>query len=624
MSDVGEFVGTIRMNFDNSGAAQATAAISDLHQSGGALDNVLSHVVVTMGDLTDAGKKVAGMMWNVVQAAADEQEAQIKLANAMKAQSVYTEDSYKANVDYASSLAMVTKYGNEEILRVMESLSKMGIHGQMLRDATQATLTLAGSTGDLSSAARLMGQTTEGVTGRLKRYGIAIDSGVTGNAALRQAIEKVNTQLPSATKDLDAFNGALKNMEEYIHEIKASLGNQFLPAVAEGVKYLKNLMVAYGDTAPAETRTGKMIQGLQKERAELELEMTDLKIKYPDAVVFAANADVKRTEARLALIDKAIKGIETVASKERIAGEEAAKLSITEQARKEAALKAELSKHDEYSKGVAADEKKIQDVERKTEQVRKQATADTIKAIVEYEKQSHRTEEERRRDFEQSLAKFQEMTNGVRNITSNLSAFQNQEIQNHLTTSTEAEDKDYQTKSDYIKQNVSDATEQKKQLDALDASHQAKLTALQDQAQRDEKQRKQDMKPILIAEAIANTAIGVTKAIAEGGLFGIVTGALVAAAGAIQIATIEQQQFAGGGIVGGNSLTGDNVMVGVNSHEMILNDGQQAQLFAMANGRAGGGSTYVIHANGPTNKAFAKQLATELMRPVNRNVKWNN
>lgn len=45
-------------------------------------------------------------------------------------------------------------------------------------------------------------------------------------------------------------------------------------------------------------------------------------------------------------------------------------------------------------------------------------------------------------------------------------------------------------------------------------------------------------------------------------------------------------QFATGGIVGGNQKIGDNVLVRVNSGEMILNAAQQARLFALANGAA--------------------------------------
>lgn len=49
------------------------------------------------------------------------------------------------------------------------------------------------------------------------------------------------------------------------------------------------------------------------------------------------------------------------------------------------------------------------------------------------------------------------------------------------------------------------------------------------------------------------------------------------------VATISQ--FATGGIVGGNSKSGGRVLARVNSGEMILNAAQQAQLFAIANGR---------------------------------------
>ena len=50
------------------------------------------------------------------------------------------------------------------------------------------------------------------------------------------------------------------------------------------------------------------------------------------------------------------------------------------------------------------------------------------------------------------------------------------------------------------------------------------------------------------------------------------------------------QAFANGGIVGGSSFYGDNVLARVNSGEMILNKGQQSQLFSLLNG-TGSGST---------------------------------
>mgnify|MGYP002515962539 CR=1 FL=1 len=50
-------------------------------------------------------------------------------------------------------------------------------------------------------------------------------------------------------------------------------------------------------------------------------------------------------------------------------------------------------------------------------------------------------------------------------------------------------------------------------------------------------------------------------------------------------------KFATGGIVGGNQTSGDNVLVRVNSGEMILNAAQQTRLFALANGAAAQGAS---------------------------------
>jgi len=79
---------------------------------------------------------------------------------------------------------------------------------------------------------------------------------------------------------------------------------------------------------------------------------------------------------------------------------------------------------------------------------------------------------------------------------------------------------------------------------------------------------------------------------------------VVASAGANAIAAIQSAQyppppvFAEGGIVGGNSFTGDQVDAKVNSREMILNTRQQAELFAMANGKNGMGTTNNIYLGG--------------------------
>lgn len=54
------------------------------------------------------------------------------------------------------------------------------------------------------------------------------------------------------------------------------------------------------------------------------------------------------------------------------------------------------------------------------------------------------------------------------------------------------------------------------------------------------------------------------------------------------ISTIKEAQFATGGIVGGTSYTGDKVIAGLNSREMVLNTDQQTRLFDAINGQGDG------------------------------------
>lgn len=63
---------------------------------------------------------------------------------------------------------------------------------------------------------------------------------------------------------------------------------------------------------------------------------------------------------------------------------------------------------------------------------------------------------------------------------------------------------------------------------------------------------------------------------------------------------MSSNKFADGGIVGGNSFSGDKITARVNSGEMILNQSQQAKLFALANGSTVGGGEVVFRIDGNT------------------------
>lgn len=100
-----------------------------------------------------------------------------------------------------------------------------------------------------------------------------------------------------------------------------------------------------------------------------------------------------------------------------------------------------------------------------------------------------------------------------------------------------------------------------------------------------------------MAQAGINTIVGISNALAGPPTgppwpFNIALAATQGVALAVQesnLASAKPPSFASGGIVPGNSFSGDRVAANVNSGEMILNQYQQKNLFDMANG--GGGTS---------------------------------
>lgn len=92
-----------------------------------------------------------------------------------------------------------------------------------------------------------------------------------------------------------------------------------------------------------------------------------------------------------------------------------------------------------------------------------------------------------------------------------------------------------------------------------------------------------------ITQIAIDTPVAVSKALAAfPPPFNFVAAGLVGAAMAAQAARIAGVAFADGGIVPGNSFSGDQVQARLNSGEMVLNKKQQANLFDMANSGGGG------------------------------------
>ena len=113
-----------------------------------------------------------------------------------------------------------------------------------------------------------------------------------------------------------------------------------------------------------------------------------------------------------------------------------------------------------------------------------------------------------------------------------------------------------------------------------------------------------------ILQATASTALGVAKALELGMPMGLIAGALAAAAGGVQIASIVANKpipphFAQGGFVGGMhgaTMGADDTTILARSGEMIANAAQQRNLWEAMNGKGGHGKgTNILVSNNASN-----------------------
>lgn len=108
-------------------------------------------------------------------------------------------------------------------------------------------------------------------------------------------------------------------------------------------------------------------------------------------------------------------------------------------------------------------------------------------------------------------------------------------------------------------------------------------------------------KAAALANIIISTQVAAAHATAQLGILAPPAVAAIELQGAIRAATVVATaitgagNFADGGIIGGNSPTGDKLTAGVNTGEMILNQRQQKQLFNIANGQASDGTNQPIY-----------------------------
>ena len=567
----------------------------------------------------------------------------MKQEDAEKKLSVQLGYTSQALQNYASDLQKVTQFGDEEILSVMGQISAFTKNEEEIKKLTQATLDLSEGMGmNLNEAGMLIGKTFGSTTNSLSRYGISVKGASSSTKRLESLTDNVQLKYGDLSKNIDTTSKAVKQMKNALGDAGEEIGEAFLPMTKrisiEMTNFTQNSLIPFIDTVKsidfAQTSTNIMNNG----QAVVDFMIRAFAI-LPKALTIVAKMMWR------ALVDNYVipvfnffKSMSTefadlVFDNMKLLGLEMAR-GLMEGFNTIVSLAPKLFEFlgiEQFDEGLKNIESKIaqtqvavsnnrlfklfkdqfeQDIETMDDVMLAfaQAYKDTIGKLVTFTDENTPDDgqggKEGKKGFfaklfgmtdeqkEKFLSDYKEMQQAIMGVAK---AYETMTLQNINNAKREELERANSIRSERRRQ---------KEVDRINEEYDKKT-----------KKAKEDMKEIKVAEAISNTALGITKAYSEGKWF---MATLVAIQGALQIATIKGQKYEYGGMVGGNRHSQGGTMIEAERGEYVVSrrgvDAIGLQALNRINSGQVGGASIVIN-----NPILSKDVVEDELIPQIKN-----
>ena len=578
-----------------------------------------------------------GFIEDSVKAAAHAEASLNSLKFALASSGIASEQTIKNFEDLASQIQKTTKYEDDAVIAniaLIQSLARLDEQG--LKRATFAATNFATALGiDLESASRILGKASEGNTIALSKLGIEFKKGGTDGETFANVLTTIEKRFGGAAiNESKTFAGAIAQIGNVYSDLKEKIGGLITqnPAIIAAFNVLKSVFIKTGEA---------IIEAFKGGNADAIANLFRLLIDGTAAVVLTADAigrsfsfaveSVMSSIRTMALgIVTPIAGILELAASIPKVGEAfrgAADFATAEMNRLSGAVEKNLAGISDAVSGETAfgkiadniaeargefdfyyNQVKSKAPELKnalagsgvdSELVEKRKAFDAQILDLDNQLALQRNQIAYENDLankERVLARNEEEITTLNEfeLTKSELIYQNQLNQNALLKT--AEETRYANTKALKEKELRDAAVNKKLSDDLRKKEITDQQAFFSAAISLSDSKSKELAAIGKAAALFELSIKAPQAVASsfaygstigGPPLGFVFGAIAATAMAAQAAKIAGiGGFADGGIVGGNSLSGDKLTANVNSGEMILNQGQQKQLFDIANGKS--------------------------------------
>ena len=164
----------------------------------------------------------------------EEERALASLTAALKNQGIISTAVINDLKAHAAALQALTGVQDDHIFSAEALLVQFGITGNQLKEVTKLTLDFAAAKNvDLSSAANLIGKAFAGETAMLARYGIVIDETLPVQQKFAEALRQITISMGGrAQAEAETFIGSINKLKASFSDLQESIGARFAPALS--------------------------------------------------------------------------------------------------------------------------------------------------------------------------------------------------------------------------------------------------------------------------------------------------------------------------------------------------------------------------------------------------------
>ncbi len=252
-------------NFDLSiiiNAIDKTAnAFADVQKSTQLTDGQLlalgATATATLGAMVLGIKKVTDVL-------AIQEEAELKLAQAMITSGIYTAENFQSNLNLASSLQKVSRFGDETILMAQSKIAMFVKDHDMTQALIKASLDLAEAKGmDLVTASDLVARSIGTETNALSRYGITMDSSMSQTEKAESVLQSISNLFGGqATAATLTYRGQQEQLKNAFGDLLEIIGKQFMPLALTVVQTTMKLVYSAQDWVQENQALIKVVMGV--------------------------------------------------------------------------------------------------------------------------------------------------------------------------------------------------------------------------------------------------------------------------------------------------------------------------------------------------------------------------